>query len=92
MGGAPLTDRPAGAGDDAGEAGLAQVEALLASLVDMAMASTQGRCPYKNRFDRCTAGFGCRNQRRPTEEGGLRVCSAADGTLDYRSAWETEPA
>ena len=99
MGGAGLSDDAAGpgaaAGTDAeagaGADGLARVEELFASLVDMAMASTQGRCPYKNRLDRCTAAFGCRNQRRPSEEGGLRVCSAADGTLDYRSAWETDP-
>jgi hypothetical protein len=47
------------------------------------------RCPYKNRFDQCTANFGCRNQRRPREPGELKVCGG-DDKLDYRSAWETE--
>ena len=47
------------------------------------------RCPYKNRFDECTAKFGCRNQRKPHREGGLLVCGG-DDKLDYRSAWETE--
>ncbi len=30
------------------------------------------RCPYKDRLDHCTAKFGCRNQRKPDEPGGLR--------------------
>ena len=46
------------------------------------------RCPYKDRSDRCTAKFGCRNQRRPMEPGGMRMCGG-DDRLDYRSAWET---
>jgi hypothetical protein len=47
------------------------------------------RCPYKNRFDECTAHFGCRNQRKPEREGGLKRC-AGDDRLDYRSAWEID--
>jgi uncharacterized 2Fe-2S/4Fe-4S cluster protein (DUF4445 family) len=47
------------------------------------------RCPYKNRFDQCTAKFGCRNQRKPPVEGDLLLCGA-DDRIDYRSAWETE--
>jgi len=47
------------------------------------------RCPYKNRFDDCTAKFGCRNQRKPRAKDGLLVCGS-DDKLDYRSAWETE--
>ncbi len=45
------------------------------------------RCPYKNRFNRCTAQFGCRNQRR-SRSGELPVC-IGDDKLDYRKAWET---
>lgn len=48
------------------------------------------RCPYKNRFDECTARFGCRNQRKPRPGGTLLMC-ASDDKLDYRSAWETDP-
>ena len=47
------------------------------------------RCPYKNRFDECTAHFGCRNQRKPVREDGLKRC-AGDDKLDYRSAWEID--
>lgn len=49
--------------------------------------STQ-RCPYKNRFDQCTAKFGCQNQRKPAIHGEAYLC-VADDKLDYRSAWET---
>ena len=47
------------------------------------------RCPYKNRFDQCTAKFGCRNQRKPPTKGDLLLCGG-DDRIDYRSAWETE--
>jgi hypothetical protein len=56
-------------------------------MVTVADISTR-RCPYKDKTDHCTAKFGCRNQRRPTEPDGLRVCGG-DDRLDYRSAWET---
>ena len=45
------------------------------------------RCPYKNMHDRCTAGFGCRNQLRTGESSELPICTGSD-KLDYRSAWE----
>lgn len=56
-------------------------------MITVADISTR-RCPYKDKSDHCTAKFGCRNQRRPSEPGGLRVCGG-DDRLDYRSAWET---
>lgn len=46
------------------------------------------RCPYKDRFDQCTAQFGCRNKRKPLEPGQLPVCDS-DDKLDYRKAWQT---
>jgi hypothetical protein len=46
------------------------------------------RCPYKNRIGRCTAAFGCRNQRRTAEPDDLKICSG-DDRLDHRSAWES---
>ncbi len=49
------------------------------------------RCPYKDRLNRCTAQFGCRNQRRPPNPGDLKLCGG-DDKLDYRSAWDTEPS
>ena len=48
------------------------------------------RCPYKDRFNECTAKFGCRYQRKATA-GRERLRCASDDTLDYRSAWETDP-
>ena len=46
------------------------------------------RCPYKNADDRCTAKFGCRNQRNP-KVNDLFGCNQKDNDkLDYRSFWE----
>ena len=45
------------------------------------------RCPYKNREDRCTARFGCRNQRFADGPGQPALCVGSD-SLDYRSAWD----
>jgi hypothetical protein len=56
-------------------------------MVTVADISTR-RCPYKDKTDHCTAKFGCRNQRRPTEPDGLQMCGG-DDRLDYRGAWET---
>jgi hypothetical protein len=49
---------------------------------------TTKRCPYKNKHNRCTAAFGCRNQRKPPVDGERMIC-AGDDKLDYRRAWET---
>jgi hypothetical protein len=62
---------------------------LFSSMIATAGELSTRRCPYKNRFDECTAGFGCRNQRSPREPGGLKLCGG-DDKLDYRSAWETD--
>lgn len=47
------------------------------------------RCPYKDKNDRCTAKFGCRNQQKPPNLGELMICSG-DDKLDYRGAWEAD--
>ena len=71
---------------------------MLAPIADHANVQATWRCPYKDRHDRCTAAFGCRNQRRP-EAGDprfasgadkLRFLCAGDDKLDYRSAWEVD--
>jgi len=62
---------------------------LFSSMMDTANELVTRRCPYKNRFDECTANFGCRNQRKPETSGGLKRC-ASDDKLDFRSAWETD--
>jgi uncharacterized 2Fe-2S/4Fe-4S cluster protein (DUF4445 family) len=68
---------------------LKKLNAILADIAVHANEQSQYRCPYKNRFDECTAGFGCRN-KRPSKEPGKRPICAGDDKLDYRSAWETE--
>lgn len=64
---------------------------LFASMMETVEELSTRRCPYRDRLDRCTAKFGCRNQRRPESPGELRLCGG-DEALDYRSAWETERA
>ena len=55
---------------------------------DVAMAQSKFRCPYRNKDDRCTAKFGCRNQRKP-KVNDLFGCNQKDNDeLDYRSFWE----
>ena len=48
------------------------------------------RCPYRDRLDRCTGKFRCRNQVPPPNEKKMTTCSHGGG-CDYRSAWETKP-
>ncbi len=67
---------------------LDRVSELFGSMIETATAQATFRCPYKNRFDQCTAHFGCRNQRKPPNPGELKVCGG-DDKLDYRRAWET---
>ncbi len=68
---------------------LDKITELFASIVGHADEQAAYRCPYKNRFDQCTAKFGCRNQRKPREKGKSLMCGG-DDKLDYRSAWDTE--
>ena len=74
---------------DAYQKRLDRITEMFSSIVTHADEQSTYRCPYKNRFDQCTAKFGCRNQRKPPVKGDLYLC-AADDKLDYRSAWETE--
>ena len=67
---------------------LDRVTELFTDMMRHAEKQSAQRCPYKDRFDRCTAQFGCRNQRKPARAGELLIC-ASDDKLDYRSAWET---
>ena len=68
---------------------LDRIGELFTSMIDTATELSTRRCPYKNRFDQCTANFGCRNQRKPRNLGELRMCGS-DDKLDYRSAWDTD--
>lgn len=47
------------------------------------------RCPYRDRLDRCTALFRCRNQRAEEADPEELFCGH-DGAFDYRTAWETD--
>ena len=67
---------------------LSKITQIFEELVVHADEQATYRCPYKNRFDHCTAKFGCRNQRKIAEGTGL-LC-VGDDKLDYRSAWETD--
>ncbi|MEE3259258.1 MAG: ASKHA domain-containing protein [Candidatus Latescibacterota bacterium] len=68
---------------------LARLSSILKDIAGHANDQATFRCPYKNRFDQCTAHFGCRNQRKPQEQGGLLICGG-DDKLDYRFAWEED--
>ncbi len=67
---------------------LNKITQIFEELVVHADEQSAYRCPYKNRFDHCTAKFGCRNQRKIDEGTGL-LC-VGDDKLDYRSAWEID--
>jgi hypothetical protein len=66
---------------------LDRIQDLFASIAQHADQQSTWRCPYKNRFERCTAQFGCRNQRKPALAGELKHC-VGDDKIDYRPAWE----
>jgi hypothetical protein len=68
---------------------LDRITELFTTIVAHADCQSSLRCPYKNRHDQCTAGFGCRNKRKPRLRGELPIC-AGDDKLDYRKAWQTD--
>lgn len=75
---------------------------ILSEIVTGADAQAATRCPYRDRHDRCTARFRCRNQAaiegmadpRPIidDDDEPRLRCTHDGGFDYRSAWESDPA
>ena len=68
-------------------ASIASLEAIFQGINATANRVATWRCPYKNAQDRCTAGFGCRNQLRGSGPEELSVCTGSDD-LDYREAWQ----
>ncbi|MCC6222053.1 MAG: hypothetical protein IT201_01010 [Thermoleophilia bacterium] len=70
------------------QARLDRISELFSSMIEHASELSTRRCPYRDRLDRCTAAFGCRNQRFPEGRNGTKLCGG-DDKLDYRSAWET---
>ena len=68
---------------------LDRITEIFSGMIQHADELSAERCPYKNRFDQCTAKFGCRNQAKPPNPGEPFMC-VGDDKLDYRSAWETD--
>ena len=63
---------------------------IFADIAKHAEDSSLTRCPYKDARSRCTAKFGCRNQHFTKNPLNPPICTAKDGDLDYRSAWEID--
>ncbi len=61
---------------------------IFSDIARHAEESTLSRCPYKDARSRCTAKFGCTNQHFTQNPIDPPVCTARDGDLDYRSAWQ----
>ncbi|MDP7743211.1 MAG: hypothetical protein QGF67_17365 [Lentisphaeria bacterium] len=68
---------------------LGRITEIFSDIVEQSGVQATHRCLYRDRLDRCTAKFGCRNQRKPLANGGPRQCGG-DDKIDYRSAWETD--
>ena len=67
---------------------LKMLEDIMAPMNDTAMLQAQYRCPYRNKDDRCTAKFGCRNQRNPKVNDMLGCDQKNNDNLNYKSYWE----
>jgi hypothetical protein len=66
---------------------MARLQEIFAGISDTVTKVSLWRCPYKDVEDRCTAGFGCRNQDRKVAADELLICTG-DDNLDYRGAWK----
>ena len=67
---------------------IAKLEKIMASMNDTAMKQAQFRCPYRNKDDRCTAKFGCRNQRKPKIKEMFSCDQKNNDNLNYEAYWE----
>ena len=61
---------------------------IFADIAKHAEDSTLQRCPYKDAKSRCTAKFACDNQHFTKNPLDPPACTARDGDLNYRSAWQ----
>ena len=66
-----------------------RLSAIFSDIAGHAKEISKFRCPYRDRLDRCTGKFKCRNQQVSSDDGFLSCVH--DGRFDYRSAWETNP-
>ena len=86
----PSKNKPTQTGDpESYRQRIDRISAIFADIAGRAEAVSKFRCPYRDRLDRCTSKFSCRNQQS-VEGKDLSVCTH-DGKFDYRSAWETRP-
>jgi hypothetical protein len=69
---------------------LDRLSKIFAGMVGRADEVSKFRCPYRDRLDRCTAKFSCRNQSVRKTEEAEKGCEH-DGNFDYRTAWESKP-
>jgi hypothetical protein len=69
---------------------LVKIAEIFSDAVLRAQSMSKSRCPYRNRFDHCTAAFSCRNQLQSSADEQLKHCGH-DGVFDYRLAWESDP-
>ena len=87
--GAEATDHPK-VDVEAARKSMARMANIFAEIAQHAEDKSLTRCPYKDARSRCTAKFGCRNQHFTKNPLDQPVCTARDGDLDYRSAWEID--
>ena len=86
--GAEAADPVAKLDVEAARKSMARMANIFAEIAQHAEDASLTRCPYKDARSRCTAKFGCRNQHFTKNPLDQPVCTARDGDLDYRSAWE----
>jgi hypothetical protein len=70
---------------------LDRMAAIFSGIVAHAEEQSLTRCPYRNRFDLCTALFRCRNQLPVADGDPDDLACGHDGKFDYRTAWESNP-
>ena len=75
---------------DAARASMTRMANIFADIAKHAEDSSLTRCPYKDARSRCTAKFACRNQHFTKNPLNPPICTAKDGDLNYRSAWEID--
>ncbi|AWT59730.1 MAG: hypothetical protein DF168_00924 [Candidatus Moanabacter tarae] len=66
---------------------LEKITDLFSGFVLHARKQSMSRCPYRNRFDQCTAKFDCGNQIPTKSQQALPKCS---GLIDYCNAWKKD--
>ena len=88
--GADAADPVAKVDVEAARKSMARMANIFAEIAQHAEDKSLTRCPYKDARSRCTAKFGCRNQHFTKNPIDQPVCTARDGDLDYRSAWEVD--